>query len=188
MDVFKIAVKVFASADHFASDQFVPIFQHWIRDQSVEGHRLIDVADYGHVVNGPGTVLISSEANFYMDRAENRLGLLYVRKLPAEGSFENRLAAAVKEAAKAAARLEGEPEMKGKLKFKTDELLIRLNDRLLAPANEQTVKAAKPTVEALAKKLFGDKAKVESRFTPETQVEFWIRSTENPPLATLAAR
>jgi hypothetical protein len=188
MDVFKIAVKIFASADNFAPDQFVPIFHHWIQNQSVEGHRLIDVADYGHVVNGPGTVLVSSEANFYMDRAENRLGLLYARKLPIEGSFGDRLAAVVKAALKSAAHLETEPEVAGKLKFKTDELLIRLNDRLLAPANEKTVAAAKPGIEAFAKKLFGDKAKVESHFTPGTQVEFQIRASESLPLGTLVGR
>src|SRR5579872_6398840 len=120
MDVFKIAVKVFASADDFAPDQFVPIFHHWIQNQSVEGHRLIDVADYGHVANGPGTVLVSSEANFYTDRAEQRLGLLYSRKLPLPGSFQERLRAAVREALKAAAKLETEPLLVGKLKFKTD--------------------------------------------------------------------
>ena len=88
MDVFKIAVKIFAQSDSFAPSQFVPIFQHWIQNQSVEGHRLIDVADYGHVVGGPGTVLISSEANFYTDRGENKFGLLYSRKRPAARAAE----------------------------------------------------------------------------------------------------
>src|ERR1700689_2529357 len=110
MDVFKIAVKIFAQSDGFAPSQFVPIFQHWIQNQSVEGHRLIDVADYGHVVAGPGTVLVSSEANFYTDRGENRLGLLYSRKLPLPGTFGERLRTVVGETLKAAAKLEKEPE------------------------------------------------------------------------------
>jgi hypothetical protein len=188
MDVFKIAVKFFASAGNFPPDQFVPIFHHWIQGQSVEGHRLIDVADYGHVANGPGTVLVSSEANFYMDRAENRLGLLYSRKLPMAGSFRDRLCGAVRESLKAAAKLEAEPLVKGKLKFKTDEILIRLNDRLLAPPNEQTVAAARDDVRAAAEIFLGKGVQIESKCTPLMLVEFRIRSTENQPLATLLAR
>lgn len=188
MDVYKIAVKIFASADDFAPDQFVPIFQRWIQEQSVEGHRLIDVADYGHVVAGPGTVLISSEANFYMDRGEKRLGLLYSRKLPLAGSFQERVRAAVRATLKAAAKLEAEPSVAGKLKFKTDELVIRLNDRLLAPPNEETVTQAGGDIEAAAKLLFGGKATVESHVTPLTVVEFRIRSKENPPLSTLPGK
>jgi hypothetical protein len=188
MDVYRIAVKIFASADDFAPDQFVPIFQRWIQNQAIEGHRLIDVADYGHVVTGPGTVLISSEANFYMDRGEKRLGLLYSRKLPLAGSFQERVRAAVRETLKAAAKLEGEAGVAGKLKFKTDELVIRLNDRLLAPPNEATVTEARGDIDAVTKSLFGEKAKVESHLTPLTVVEFRIRSKENPPLSTLPGK
>jgi hypothetical protein len=190
MEVFKIAVKIFASAsaDAFAPDQFVPIFHRWIQTQSVEGHRLIDVADYGHVVNGPGTVLVSSEANFYTDRAEGRLGLLYSRKLPAPGSFQDRLRSAVRETLKAAAKLEAEPALNGKLKFKTDEMLIRLNDRLLAEPDEKTVAAAKGDMQQLAEWIFGPSSQIESKVTPQTLVEFRIRGKENPPLATLLGR
>ncbi|MGD0140532.1 MAG: hypothetical protein ABSD28_16820 [Tepidisphaeraceae bacterium] len=185
MDVYKIAVKIFASAPQGVEFDFVPIFHHWIQKQSVQGHRLIDVADYGHVAAGPGTVLVSSEANFYMDRGENRLGLLYSRKLPLEGSFQDRLRAAIGEAVKAAATLEQEPEVAGKLKFNTDEIVIRLNDRLRAPPNDQTVAAAKGDVQAVANWLYGDSAVVESHFTPLTAVEFRIRSKEKPALETL---
>lgn len=176
LDVYKIAVKVFASQCDLRPEQFVPIFHHWIQNQSVPGHRLIDVADYGHVVNGPGTVLVCSEANFYTDRAEGRMGILYSRKLPLPGSFQDRLLAAIQEALKAADRLEKEPAAQGKVKFKTDELLIRLNDRLLAPPTEQTVSAARADVEAVAKKLFGGAVAIEGHFTQQTLVEFRIQS------------
>jgi hypothetical protein len=53
MDVFKIAVKIFVAEDNFAADRFVPIFHRWIQNQAVEGHLLIDVADYAHVAGGP---------------------------------------------------------------------------------------------------------------------------------------
>ena len=148
MDVFKIAAKLFVTDDSFPHDRFIPIFHRWIQSQSVEGHLLIDVADYAHVAAGPGTVLVSSQANFHMDRNENRLGLSYWRKLPLPGTFGERLAAVLAETIKAAIKLEAEPSLEGKLKFKTDEILIRLNDRLLAPNNPQTLAAVKPAVAA----------------------------------------
>jgi len=185
MDVYKIAVKIFAVADISAPRAFVAIFHRWIQNQSVPGHRLIDVADYGHVAAGPGTVLVSSEANFCMDRGANRLGLLYSRKLPLPGEFRDRLRAATGEALAAAAKLEREPEVARKLKFKTDEILIRLNDRLLAPPNDQTVAAATPDVQAVAKRLWGEAAVIESRFTPNNVAQFRIRSKEKPALETL---
>ncbi|HEY1922784.1 MAG TPA: hypothetical protein VGG44_08450 [Tepidisphaeraceae bacterium] len=189
MDVFKITVKIFAQSDNFAPSQFVPIFQHWIRDQSVEGHRLIDVADYDHVAAGPGTVLVSSEANFYTDRGENKLGLLYARKLPLSGSFAQRLTAVVAETLKAAAKLENEPDLAGKLKFRTDELLIRFNDRLLAPPNDETVAAARPDVLSIAKILYGDKpVTIDSTFSDKKEVEFRLKASASPMLSALLSK
>lgn len=187
MDVFKIGVKIFAVDGVAPPHAFVPIFQHWIQNQSVPGHRLIDVADYAHVASGPGTVLVSSEANFHMDRGQNRLGLLYVRKLPAEGSFADRLRTSVREALRAAAKLEQEAELAGKLRFRTDEIEIRLNDRLLAPPTEQTITAVAPDIRAIAGILYpGTTPKIESSTTP--LVEFRIKSTAGVPLATLLER
>jgi hypothetical protein len=186
MDVFKIAVKVFTSQSNLPPEQFVPIFHHWIQNHSVEGHRLIDVADYGHVVNGPGTVLVSSEANFYMDSSEGRLGILYSRKLPIPGTtFQDRLRICISEALKSAERLEKEPAAQGKLKFKTDEVLVRLNDRLLAPPTDQTVSDHQDDVQAVAKKLFGESVQVESKFSPQTLVEFRLQNKAAPALANL---
>jgi len=189
MDVFKIAVKIFAQSDDFAANPFVPIFQRWIQNKSVEGHRLIDVADYGHVAAGPGTVLVGSEANFYTDRGENRLGLLYSRKLPLPGSFGERLRAVVAETLKAAAKLEGEPELGGKLKFKTDELLIRLNDRLNAPPSDITVTALGPDILSLATLLYGEKpVTIDPNISAEKLVEFRLKASEAPSLATLVSK
>lgn len=189
MDVFKITVKIFAQSDGFAPSQFVPIFQRWIQNQSVEGHRLIDVADYDHVISGPGTVLVSSEANFSTDRGENRFGLLYSRKLPLPGSFAERLRAVVGEALKAAAKLEAEPELGGKLKFNTDELQIRLNDRLLAPPNDETAAAVKNDLLSIARVLYGGKpVGIEGKVSDKTPVEFAIKAKEPAELAALISR
>ena len=60
---------------------------------SIPDHLLIDVADYEHVPNGPGTVLVSHEANIHLDLADGRPGLLYIRKQPLKGDLRERIRA-----------------------------------------------------------------------------------------------
>jgi hypothetical protein len=180
MDVYKIAVKIFARVGQVSGDPYIPIFQRWIRDQSIPGHRLIDVADYAHVVAGPGTVLVALESNFHIDHGENRLGMLYFRKLPMEGTFADRLKRCVREALLAANKLQSEPEVEGKLVFGGEEILIRLNDRLLAPANDETLAAVRPDVESLGTKLYGAaKFSVTPVLAPLAPPEIILKST-NP--------
>ncbi|MGA2232711.1 MAG: hypothetical protein ABSH22_17570 [Tepidisphaeraceae bacterium] len=189
MDAFKIAVKIFAARDVFEPSEFVPVFHRWIQSQVLPDHLLIDVADYAHVPAGPGTVLVSSQANLYTDRAEDRFGLLYSRKLPLEGSFQERLLHVVGEALKAAALLETEPSLVGRLTFKTDELLIRLNDRLLAPNTAETFAATKPDFIALSDRLFGPgKAEIEYAPSPLKVFEVRIKSKSSLPVQSLVER
>jgi len=187
MDAFKIAVKLFATDDAFPRDQFIPIFHHWIQSQSVQGHLLIDVADYAHVAAGPGTVLVSSQANFHMDRGENRLGLCYWRKLPLPGTFAQRLSGVLAETIKAAMKLEAEPTLNGRLKFKTNEILIRLNDRLLAPNTPQTFAQIKEDLQTVGRNLFGGRAfTMKSHDSPQALFEVRLHCEQAPPIAELA--
>jgi hypothetical protein len=61
----------------------VPVFHRWIQQKSFPNHLLVDVADYAHVPEGPGTLLVSHEANIHFDRDGGKPGVLYVRKQPA---------------------------------------------------------------------------------------------------------
>src|SRR5580693_240205 len=135
MPLHKLNIKFFAAEDTFAPAEFVPIFHKWIQTQSLADHLLIDVADYAHVPAGPGTLIVASQANIHMDRSDNRLGLLYVRKQPITEAktFPETLAGAFKYALAAATKMENDETLKSRLKFRTDEIAIGLNDRLLAP-------------------------------------------------------
>jgi hypothetical protein len=157
MDAFKISIKLFAASDTFGPTDFIPIFHRWIQTHAVADHLLIDVADYAHVPAGPGTLIVSSEANIYMDRGDNRLGLLYFRKLAQPGDFRERLTATLAQTLKIAALLEQSPELAGRLKFRTDEIAVRLNDRLLAPNTPATFAEVKPDLEAVFKSLYAGK-------------------------------
>jgi hypothetical protein len=189
MEVYKIAVKLYASASNVAPELFVPTFHHWIQNQVVENHFLLDVADYEHVAGGPGTVLICAEANIHMDQGENRLGLLYSRKTPLPGSFADRLAAVVTETLKTAAKLQDEKIFAGKLSFPTNEIVIRLNDRLLAPNNAQTLAAVEPDIHALAERLFaGKNFTLEPKINNLTVFELRLKSPASAPIKTLLDR
>jgi hypothetical protein len=189
MEAFKIGIKLFAATDDFAHNTFVPIFHHWIQRQDFAGHMLIDVADYAHVIAGPGTVLVSFEANIHMERAENRLGLVYLRKMPLLGSFTERLAAVMKFTLQAAARMETEEELGGRLSFRTDEIVIRLNDRLLAPNTTETFAAVKDDLQAFGKRLFGEKPfTLEPHLSPQTLFEIRIKCPGAPGINAMLER
>ena len=186
MDVFKISVKFFVEdASSIGGHDFVPIFHSWIQQQAVADHTLIDVADYAHVHNGPGTVLIAHEANFYTDRTDGQLGLTYSRKTPAGETLFDRLCQAYVGALEACARL----EETGKVIFRTDESAIRFNDRLLAPNSPQTFNEAKPDIERLAAQLYGDSAvDIEHYFSQNLLFEVRVRGSDSPGVETLLHR
>ena len=185
MDAFKISAKIFAADDQFPHDRFVPVFHKWIQSQAIENHLLIDVADYAHVVAGPGTVLVSSQANFHMDRDGNRLGLSYWRKTPLPGDFRDRLRAVIHELLKASILLEKDV---ANLRFKGEEIQIRLNDRLNAAANEQTLVAVKSDFEAVAGELYGQGFKLEPHISANSLFEIRIKSSKAVAPTTLLDR
>ena len=188
MDTFKIAAKIFAAEDCFAPDRFIPIFHRWIQNQAVDGHLLIDVADYAHVVAGPGTVLVSSQANFHMDRGDNRLGLSYWRKSPLPGSFRDQLRAVILETAKAAALLQREESLAGELVFKGEEIQVRLNERLHAPANAETLALVKPDFSAVGKEIYGDGFSLEPKISPNALFEIRLKSARPVSMTALLER
>src|SRR4051812_28088802 len=124
MEAFKLSVKFFTDgAAGLPLDTVVPVFHSWIRDQSLPDHLLIDVADYAHVPDGPGTVLVAHEANIHFDREGGRTGLTYNRKQPIDDAttFRQRLNAVFLAALNATAKFESEPTLSG-LRFRTDEI------------------------------------------------------------------
>jgi len=146
-----INLKIFVEdARTFELADAIPVFHQWIRD-SVCPEMLIDVADYRHVSAGPGILLIGHEANYSLDNRENRLGLLYNRKAALDGTFQSRLAQAHRTALEACDRLEQEASFRGTLKFDRNAIEVFVNDRLLAPNNDETWQVLRPKLE----KFFG---------------------------------
>jgi hypothetical protein len=132
----------------------IPIFHSWIQNQVFED-LLIDVADYRHVHHGPGLMLIGHEADYSLDQTDGILGLRYNRKAPVAGTNFDRLTQAAHAALVAAQRLEIDTRLTGKLSFNGKDIQLIINDRLLAPNDDQTRQAASPEIQQFAAKLFG---------------------------------
>ncbi len=155
MDAYRLNVKLYLeTGDGFEQESLIPIFHRWIRDRELGDELLIDVADYKHVPDGPGVMLIGHEAHYAVDEQDGRPGLVYARKRPASGSFGERLRAAFRQALAAARKLESEPSLDG-LKVAGDRLAFRIDDRLLAPDGDETFAAVEPGLRAVLAELYG---------------------------------
>ncbi len=188
MDPSKLAVKLFVSNPaSLDAHELVPVFHRWIQQHSIPDHVLIDVADYMHVIDGPGIMLVSHEANFALDSAVgDGPGLLYNRKRPVDGPFRDHLRTTFRAALDAAARIEA--ELPGKISFATDRLLFRIYDRLLAPNTAATFNTLKGELESFLKNLYGGPVTLSHHEDPQSLFEVEAKAASSPSVKTLLER
>ena len=160
-DIVRIGAKLYAENPEVVDlAAYIPLFHGWIQARDLDGVP-IDVADYAHVPDGPGVMLIGHEADRSLDLGEGRPGIVYQRKRDLEGPLEERIALVIAQAARTADRIESEPAAGG-VRFGRDEILLRFNDRLDAPNDDATLEALRPAIEAaLARVCAGRVAAVE---------------------------
>lgn len=150
MNVQHINLKFFiANPEAVKLEEFGAVFNTWIQ-RRVTPELLIDVADYLHVHNGPGILLIGHEADYSLDNRLGRLGLLYNRKAQLEGTMQEKLAQAASAALTAARLLENE----NGLKIHGQEVQLTVNDRLLVPNTAETFAALEPDLRAFFDRLY----------------------------------
>ncbi len=179
MDPSKLAVKFFLTDPAAVQPhELVQVFHRWIQQKSVPHHVLIDVADYMHVPDGPGIVLVSHEANFSLDSTGGRTGLLYNRKRPEEGHFSQHLKTTFAAALWACQQLEA--DMPGKASFVTNEFLFSIYDRLLAPNTPETFSAMKGKLETFLQNLYGTTVKLDHNGDPQGLFEVRSHLRDSP--------
>ena len=164
MEPTKFQVKVYAKGNDVELEKLIPVFHEWIREKKISDELLIDVADYAHVPQGPGVVLIGHQSDYYLDMADDRPGLLYSRKRGYDGDFQGGIDDAFKRVLEACKLLEEEADLG--LEFATDEVLFRVQDRLSAPNSDATYEAYKPALERATDALFGGSASIERVGSP----------------------
>lgn len=179
-DLQHINVKIgLASDGKIDGARVVEIFHGWIGKQTApDGGMLVDVADYRHVPEGPGILLVGLHSDFGLDYADGRAGLRYNRKGKLDGGNATRFKQALSAAARACAKLE--EETKGGLKFARDGFELTVNDRALAPNAPETYAKHKAELEGFAASLGG--GSVEQLNAREPRRLFGARITLKKPL------
>ena len=163
MNLQHIAIKIFVDGE-LATDweQFINVFHTWVAQQSMP-EMMIDVADYRHVPQGPGIVMVGLQADYSLDNSDGRPGLRYVNKVEEQGSNEDRIARAFAAASSACARLES--EIPG-LKFSRTNLQLQINDRAFAINNEETRAALGQELPGVLSQVLGSSAEIQYEDDP----------------------
>ena len=184
-DLQHINVKFFIAEDAGISpEEAFRIFNTWIPTPPDEV--LIDVADYSHVPDGPVTLLVGHEANYSLDNSHAEPGLLYSRKQPAEGDLTARLENALRRALEACQRLETEPSLEGKVRFRGGDILFIANDRLNAVNDEAGENALRAVLEPVLAKLFaGGEYAIERDDDARLRLNLRVRAKTDADPATL---
>ncbi len=172
MDLQKFGIKLYLNANScFKSKDLIPAFHNWIQEKAVSNHILIDVADYSHIPDGPGVMLVAHEGNFSLDQENYKLGIMYMRKTKIEGNFQERFMKIFTIAVQAANRLYENNIIK-EIDFIKNSFRFIANDRLIAKNTKEN------------QNLYQDEVKKSlAEIYPTSKVEYDNISDENERLA-----
>lgn len=176
--------KVFTSRCEPELRAFIDVFHRWIRDKKLGGV-LIDVADYSHIHQGPGVLLIAHEAHWAMDETGGRLGMFYKRRRGEPQAVGPALTDAARHALQAAKLLELDTEG---IAFGTKEIVVGFEDRLHAPNQRETFAAFEGELRALAERLFGQGVTVAPLGDPRAPFRARLSGPEDVGLDALLER
>jgi hypothetical protein len=115
----------------------------------------VDVADYSHVTDGPVIFLSGHNEAYTLDKTTGRHGLLYERRQPVETANAQTLHDSLKTTLSHAALVENDATFKTKPKFLAGDVKFIVNNRAIAPNNDETLAALKPELDALFAKIYG---------------------------------
>lgn len=156
MDLHKIGIKVFAEQNNSINlHELIPVFHHWIQDALLDS-LLIDVADYSHVISGPGIVLVAHEGNYAFDETDNRRGMVYYSKQELDGNFQERLITVCRNVLRACQLLQENENTRDKIRFQGSAIQIFSNDRLIAPNTDEAFSSMEGELNEFLNRLYAD--------------------------------
>jgi len=156
MNPQRISVKLFVAPDPTAAvefEPFTPLFHEFIQKASVPG-LLVDVADYAHVPNGPGIILIGHDVDYGIDSVAGKAGLLVVRKRYGKAALAEIARDTIARAAACAKAIEDDGRTG--VAFSAAAIELQILDRLEAPNDAESFDSARAELEPLLNGLFGD--------------------------------
>ena len=172
MELQKFAIKLFLNMNEsYSSKDFIPVFHSWIQDKVIADHLLIDVADYSHIPDGPGVMLIAHEGHFSLDQENHQPGIMYMRKTEFGGDFKERFINVLSTTIQAANNLCDNNRNK-KVDFISNSFRFITNDRRIAENTYDNQKLYQNEVRKSLVELYST-----------CEVEYKDISTENERLA-----
>jgi len=168
-------------SEHFEVEALIPVFHRFIRDQVLKD-LVIDVVDYSHVPDGPGVVLIGHPADYYVGALDGAFGLVFSRKRGGPGP-EARLEDALRRLVNVARLLEQESSLE--VRFKSNELSLRLTDRLHAPNDDATFASTQAEVQTLLSRVYGGELTIERLPGNKEPLGLRIKAASAPSLEAL---
>ncbi|MBI4606133.1 MAG: hypothetical protein HY721_29555 [Planctomycetes bacterium] len=171
----KINVKLPLDAPRaFENDVLLAIFGRWRLEQ---GEEIIDLADYAHVDHGPGCLLVSHRWHFGIDNSEGVPGLFFSTRKGLSGSPAERFAQAIRGLLEKGRRLLGEADFPQGVRPRCGELEVVLNDRLLAPNDDDADRDLRPALETVLARLYGQGAwSLERERDPGRRLAYRVRA------------
>lgn len=173
---------------NYDAKELIPVFQRWIQKDSLEGV-LIDVANYTHVDEGPGVLLLGHESNWSLDFGDGEPGLLYTRKREAMGDVETRLKDAFRLALEACKLLEEEEGIENPILFDTRDFVFGINNRLLAPNDDETLQDVQAGLSQFFQWLFeGEKVELVRDQRKRSRFNVRVKVSREIPIDNLLAK
>lgn len=154
MELQHINVKLLFNESADANlEPLISILHDWISNQDLE-EILIDVADYRHVPDGPGIILIGHQANISLTEDNRCITLCYNRKIATKGTNEERFRQAVRGALIVCEKLELDERLTGKMNFECQEIEILINDRIFVSNKKKFYQILDPKFKRLFDIIF----------------------------------
>ena len=167
MIVDRVQVRLTSTPGQLDLSVLIPVFHRWIQHGVLSQILPIDVADYRHVEQGPGILLIGHHAHLSVEAASDRTALVFAYKRTAPGPAKTHIASALDSALEAALRLAQEPTVK--LELDTSSVEVSVLNRLLAPNTDASYAALADTLKALAADWYAPQTVEISRTTQTPQ-------------------
>lgn len=151
---------------------FIGMFHRFVQEKALPG-LLLDVADYAHVPDGPGILLVGHDVDYGIDLAEGRPGLLVTRKRYGELPAAEALRSTLHSALLAADAIERDGS--GGIRFGTGAVAIQLLDRLACPNDDEHYEQAVKELSPVLSRLYGEKHEISRSHADEPRKPLTLR-------------
>jgi hypothetical protein len=186
----RLALKIHALSPRLSHAQLeaaVPLFHRYIQKKRLPG-LLLDVADYAHVPDGPGVILIGHDVDYGIDQGGGKSGLLVTLKRNRELALAELARLLFRTALAAVTALESDRLAGFELDLARSE--VRVPDRLALSNDAAGAEVLGEALRPLLTQLFGSACRTShaSASDPRQQLALAIEASGSLKAAELLAK